>query len=76
MSEDVVTVLTSKQLAIRWGLAENTIRKWRVAGIGPTYMKLGDGRAAEVRYRIVDVEQWEQEGIVPCGRNKSSGRVV
>lgn len=73
---DVPTVLTSKQLAIRWGLAENTIRKWRVAGIGPAYMKLGDGRSAEVRYRIVDVEQWEKDGIVPTSRPKPSGRVL
>jgi len=41
-------------------LKSDTLRKWRVANIGPAYIKLGDGRNSEVRYRIDDVEAFEK----------------
>jgi hypothetical protein len=47
-------------LCERWKVADNTLRKWRVANIGPAYIKLGDGRNSEVRYRIDDVEAFEK----------------
>jgi hypothetical protein len=53
-------LLTPKQLCERWKVADNTLRKWRVANIGPAYIKLGDGRNSEVRYRIDDVEAFEK----------------
>ena len=53
-------LLTPKQLCERWKVADNTLRKWRVANIGPAYIKLGDGRNSEVRYRVVDVEEFEK----------------
>lgn len=63
-------MLTSKQLALRWSLADNTLRKWRVAGIGPDYVKLGIGPCAEVRYMMKSIEEFEQEGMVPTARKK------
>jgi hypothetical protein len=53
-------LLTPKQLCERWKVADNTLRKWRVANVGPSYIKLGEGRNSEVRYRIDDVEAFEK----------------
>lgn len=53
-------LLTPKELAQRWQVANNTLRKWRVAGTGPHYIKLGDSRNSEVRYRLEDVEAFER----------------
>lgn len=52
-------MLTPKELSERWKVADSTLRKWRVAGTGPAYIKLGDGRNAEVRYSLADVEEFE-----------------
>jgi hypothetical protein len=50
-----MTPLTStSELAARLGLAEITLRKWRIYGIGPRFVKVG----ANVRYRAEDVEHW------------------
>lgn len=53
-------LLKPKELCERWGLTDSTLRKWRVANVGPDYIKLGEGRNAEVRYRIEDVEAFEK----------------
>ena len=53
-------MLTPKELCERWKIADNTLRKWRVANVGPTYIKLGEGRNSEVRYRLDDVEAFER----------------
>ncbi len=53
-------LLTTKELCERWKVADNTLRKWRVANVGPAYIKLGEGRNSEVRYRIDDVEAFEK----------------
>ena len=53
-------LLTPKELCERWKVADNTLRKWRVANTGPSYIKLGEGRNSEVRYRIDDVEAFEK----------------
>jgi hypothetical protein len=53
-------LLTPKELCERWKVADNTLRKWRVANVGPTYIKLGEGRNSEVRYRLDDVEAFER----------------
>jgi predicted site-specific integrase-resolvase len=53
-------LLTPKELCERWKVADNTLRKWRVANIGPSYIKLGEGRNSEVRYRVDDVEAFEK----------------
>jgi len=53
-------LLTPNELCERWNIANNTLRKWRVANIGPNYIKLGDGRNSEVRYRLDDIEAFEK----------------
>jgi len=56
--------LTPSQLAERLQIAEQTLRKWRLSGAGPAYVKLGDTRNAKVRYRLEDVEAWEQSNRI------------
>lgn len=59
-------LLTTRELAERWRLTDWTLRQWRAHGIGPAYLRLGPGRASEVRYRLADIEDYEMAGrIVP-----------
>ncbi|WP_245853250.1 helix-turn-helix transcriptional regulator [Maliponia aquimaris] len=51
--------MTQKELADRWTISHRTLERWRWAGEGPAYMKLG-GR---VVYRVSDIEAFEQEVI-------------
>ena len=53
-------LLTPKELCERWKIADNTLRKWRVANYGPAYLKLGDRKTSEVRYRLEDVIAFEE----------------
>lgn len=41
-------------VARRLGVAEVTLRKWRIYGAGPRFVRCG----ANVRYREVDLESW------------------
>jgi predicted site-specific integrase-resolvase len=50
--------LNQSQLSRRWGLSERTLERWRYVGVGPVPTKIG-GR---VRYRITDVESFENAG--------------
>lgn len=60
-SEQVVTVvqpeplLTTKEVAAFVGLAEYTLIRYRMDGIGPNYIHLGP---RIVRYRRSDIEAW------------------
>lgn len=51
------TCLNQKELAERWTISHRTLERWRWAGEGPAYMKIG-GR---VVYRIADVEAFERD---------------
>jgi len=48
------TLLTTPEVAGRLGVAEITLRKWRVYGTGPRFVRCG----ANVRYRTADIESW------------------
>lgn len=50
-------LMSPRQLAMRWGVAEKTLERWRMLGSGPVYMKLG-GR---VLYRLEDIESFERK---------------
>jgi hypothetical protein len=52
--------LTPQQLASRWGLRPATLADWRVKGQGPRFLKPGRTLKARVRYRLDDIEAWEQ----------------
>lgn len=53
--------LTTTELAARWSIAENTIRRWRTEGSGPNFIKLGNGIRSAVRYKLSDIEEYEQQ---------------
>lgn len=53
------TCLNQKELAERWTNSHRTLERWRWAGAGPAYMKIG-GR---VVYRIADIEAFERDVI-------------
>jgi hypothetical protein len=71
-------LLTTRELAERWRLTDWTLRQWRAHGIGPAYLRLGPGRASEVRYRLADIEEYELAGRIvpgnpiPCAPSPSS----
>ena len=51
-------VLTSREAAAHLGVQPQTLRKWRVSGKGPTYIRLGNSPRARVAYRLRDLDQW------------------
>lgn len=53
------TLLTPRSLAERYGLPLATIYRWRSSGAGPRGFRVGKF----VRYRLEDVEAWEQEQL-------------
>lgn len=61
-------LLKPSELCERWKIKDSTLRKWRVAGTGPNYVKLGDGRNAEVRYMIEDIEEFERANRFITGK--------
>ncbi len=53
MSNDV---LTTRQLAERWGVAQDTLRVHRHNGNGPAWYRVPTGG---IRYRLADVQIYE-----------------
>ena len=63
------------KLAARWNISPRTLERWRWAGEGPQFIKLG-GR---VVYRLEDVEAFEAEQIrqaTPNVHRNSSGAMA
>lgn len=56
-------LLTSNQAAEYLRCKPQTLRKWRLHGRGPRYVRLGDSTAAPVAYRITDLEAWIAERV-------------
>ena len=62
-------MITQKELAERWSLAEATLERWRSIGVGPHYVKL----MSRVRYRLSDVEAFEAVGLTtPTNPSRTS----
>lgn len=53
-------LITSNELADRWGINEGSLRMMRVAGRGPRYLKLGTGPRPRIRYRLAEVVAFEK----------------
>jgi hypothetical protein len=53
------SLLTTNQVSTALSLQPATLKKWRVLGIGPKYLRVG--RRA-VRYRLVDVKRFVADG--------------
>lgn len=56
---DQVRLLSMQDLAERYGVPLATIRQWRHKGYGPKGFPVG----RYVRYRLADVEAWEQKQL-------------
>lgn len=56
-------LITPAQLAIRWGVALNTLSQWRASGGGPAFLRLGDGERPRIRYRLADVQEYERRQL-------------
>lgn len=54
--------LSAQELSARWGGAVKvgTLSNWRGKKKGPPFVKLG----ANVRYRLVDVVEWEAKNLI------------
>ncbi len=52
----MIKLLTQHDLAFRWSMSPRTLERWRWAGTGPAYIKIG-GCA---RYRVEDIEKYER----------------
>ena len=48
------------QLAERWVLSPKTLKRWRVIGTRPKYIRL----PGKVIYRLCDIEAYENESLV------------
>lgn len=51
--------LTSRQVAERWKLTPETMKKWRCAGKSPPYRKMG-GR---ILYKAEDIKKFEDDAL-------------
>lgn len=61
---DAATLLTSRELARRWGLSPHTLENWRAMRRGPAFQMLsskGESGGRFVRYRLEDVEAFERQ---------------
>jgi hypothetical protein len=71
-ADQPVKLLTTEQVAEMFGMAAGNLEAWRSAGIGPTYIKLGPGKKAPVRYYLRDVLKFVEQGrrstSSPCGQ--------
>ena len=54
-----ISHLSTRELAERWNISRRTLDRWRWAGEGPRFLKLG-GR---VVYRIADIDAFEQQQL-------------
>lgn len=54
-----ISHLSTRDLATRWNISQRTLDRWRWAGEGPSFLKLG-GR---VVYRLIDIEAFEQQQL-------------
>ena len=55
-SSPQIGLLNEHQVADRLNVSVATIRRWRLLGRGPRWIKLGQSRGSALRYRPADVE--------------------
>lgn len=53
----VSILLSSSEAAQRLNLRPQSLRRWRLVGCGPPYIRLG-GPQGRVAYRVSDIEKW------------------
>ena len=63
--------LTQSDLAKRWGISPRTLERWRWAGEGLRFVKIG----GLVRYRFEDVEAYEASHEIPKNIETKKGEL-
>jgi predicted site-specific integrase-resolvase len=53
-------MITTSELAERWGVSTTVLQKWRARGTGPAYIKIGKSAKGTVRYSLADIVAYEQ----------------
>jgi hypothetical protein len=67
-------LLNDHQTAKQLGISPATLRSWRCRGIGPAFIKMGNGLKAAVRYAEADLQQFiAQSRHVPSVRAAFEG---
>jgi hypothetical protein len=56
--------LDEKEAASRLGISVHAMRKWRMFGKGPSYMKYGVGRGGIVRYDPGEIERFKAASVI------------
>jgi len=54
-------LLTTAQAAQRLGVKSQTLRKWRLRGHGPVFIRLGQRLTGRAMYATTDLEIWLSE---------------
>ena len=62
--------LSEAQVAERWGLSPKTLQRWRTLRASPDYLRIGK----YVRYRLCDVERFEETVLTKCDGTRRSGK--
>lgn len=58
--------MTEKELSEHWGVKRNTLQKWRSAGTGPIYMKIG----GKVIYPLEAIKEYEKSRMYYAADDK------
>ena len=68
-----IKLLTTVDAARILSVNPDTLRRWRYEGIGPDYVKLGNGPKAQVRYDEAVLEAYIRENTrVPSVRDRAN----
>lgn len=49
------TLMSERELALRWGCTSRTLQRWRAGAHGPHFLRLG----GSIRYRLSDIIEYE-----------------
>lgn len=56
----IARLITTADLAERWGMKPETLRVWRYQQKGPPYVKIG----RRVAYREADITKYENDNLI------------
>jgi hypothetical protein len=67
MSKHANEMLTGAEIEAEFNLKANTLRQWRYNGVGPEYIRLGEGRRGHILYKRSVLEAWLAQQTVHPG---------
>lgn len=67
MEKEKEELLTTEQLAERWGIHKATLNNWRSKKKGPKYIKLGKHVRSPILYRLSDIIEYENQSVIKTG---------